>query len=477
MKKYIILLLTIIAFLAIVATSSAQIKVQALPTVTTGLSSDYLLKDKTGAGGTQIISVKNFIQTYSITAQPSLSITNYSLTLSNLIGNQCEVNLPIGGNISSTSPSNAGYIPAFITNSVTISNTSLYYDGTNTGINKVSGLNALLHINIGTHAGSHFTLQMDNDHGPVYAFRDDGFLQMYDAVGHRSYFGDAGAILQFGSADAIPITFFSSNNSSSIWITSADNPGKVGINQTSPTAQMHIQGVGSTSADYAFKADNSSASQLLYIRDDGAINCGAGTIVTLAAGTTTSAPFVFTSGSLSTTPSEGYMEYENPSLWFTNKYAIRQEIPQIQQSSVAATFTVSSTLTNVPLLTANCKGNQPGKQGTYRFEANLYTVSDVAAGVKFQVSISGANVSQETHHITYIDDASKSDLISVTVTDISFTSAYGVTATTGGYCQIVGTLITSSSDITLTVQVAENVNNTTRTQVLVGSTFIVTQLY
>lgn len=56
---------------------SQGIKVEALPTTTVGVSGDYLIKDKQagGAGGTQKISVGNFISTYSITTSAAHPVT------------------------------------------------------------------------------------------------------------------------------------------------------------------------------------------------------------------------------------------------------------------------------------------------------------------------------------------------------------------------------------------------------------------
>ena len=47
------------------------------------------------------------------------------------------------------------------------------------------------------------------------------------------------------------------------------NSYKLGVGTISPTATLHLQGVDSTSSNYALKVDSSSSSPLLYVRNDG----------------------------------------------------------------------------------------------------------------------------------------------------------------------------------------------------------------
>lgn len=51
-----------------------------------------------------------------------------------------------------------------------------------------------------------------------------------------------------------------------------------GFNTSTPTASIHIVGSGATSSTYAIKTENSAASPLLYISDDGSSAFGAGVI-------------------------------------------------------------------------------------------------------------------------------------------------------------------------------------------------------
>lgn len=146
MKKILfLLLLPILSY-------SQGVKVEALPTTTVGVSGDYLIKDKAagGSGGTQKISVGNFISTYSITtngvktvsltgagtttvtgtspsftvtgvAQQTLSVSSNSLTISG--GNT--VVLP-GGSVTGSGTEN--YFPSWDATGTNLIDNGLYRD-------------------------------------------------------------------------------------------------------------------------------------------------------------------------------------------------------------------------------------------------------------------------------------------------------------------------------------------------------------
>ena len=117
---------------------------------------------------------------------------------------------------------------------------------------------------------------------------------------------------------------------------------QVGINQTAPTARLHI-GAGASTASYA--------------------------------------PLKFTTGTNNTTAEAGAMEYTTPQLFFTNGRAVRQEIFQGQQARVSTQYdNATTTLGNVTGLTVNVAAS-----GTYRFTAKLFTTSDVGGGIKVAI--------------------------------------------------------------------------------------------
>lgn len=107
---------------------------------------------------------------------------------------------------------------------------------------------------------------------------------------------------------------------------------------------------------------------------------------------------------------------------------------------------------------------------TYRFEAVLYTTSNVAGGVQFAISSSGAT--------TIIYEAivfSASAVVAQTRATTAGTAVGAITAVTAAYCRITGSIVTSAAG-SLAVQFAQNVSNGTASSVLVGSTFTVSQI-
>jgi hypothetical protein len=138
-------------------------------------------------------------------------------------------------------------------------------------------------------------------------------------------------------------------------------------------------------------------------------------------------------------------------LYFTNGGAIRQEIPLIQQTRVSTQFDKTSnvTLANITGLTATLVA---GKK--YRFEAQLYTTSNVGGGV--QASIAGTATATAIVYDGFTIDAG---LTTQTRATALATAVGAVTAVTAAHITILGT-ITCNAAGTLTV-------NLHRTQVMV----------
>lgn len=192
-------------------------------------------------------------------------------------------------------------------------------------------------------------------------------------------------------------------------------------------------------------------------------------ILHIAAGSATAstAPFKLTTGTVNTTAEAGALEYSTPTLSFTNGGAQRQEIPLIQQTRVSTQFdkTSSTALANVTGLTATLVA---GKK--YRFEAELYTTSNVAGGV--QAAIAGTCTATA---IVYEGLTYNAGVITQTRGTALATAVGAVTAVTAAYIHIVG-LITVNAAGTLTVQFAQNASSGTASSVLVGSTFVTTEI-
>jgi len=138
-----------------------------------------------------------------------------------------------------------------------------------------------------------------------------------------------------------------------------------------------------------------------------------------------------------------------------------------QQARVSTQFdkTADVTLANVTGLTVNVAAS-----GTYRFEAKLYTTSNVAGGVK--AAIAGTATATAIVYEGITTDAG----LSTQGRSAALAGAVGaVTAVTAGYITITGTITVNAAG-TLTVQFAQNASNGTASSVLVGSTFVVTEM-
>jgi len=127
--------------------------------------------------------------------------------------------------------------------------------------------------------------------------------------------------------------------------------------------------------------------------------------------------------------------------------------------------TSTTTLADITGLTANVAAGK-----IYRFEAKLYTTSNVAGGVK--VAIAGTATATA---IVYEGLTTDAGLITQSRGTALGTAVGAVTAVTAGYITISGT-ITVNATGTLTVQFAQNASNGTASSVLVGSTFVITEM-
>lgn len=189
--------------------------------------------------------------------------------------------------------------------------------------------------------------------------------------------------------------------------------------------------------------------------------------VHIAAGSATAntAPLQLTTGPVETVARAGVMEYTTPQLFFTNGAAVRQELFQGQQARVSTQYdNTTTTLGNVTGLTANVAAGK-----VYRFEANLYTTSDVAGGIKVAI---GGTATATT--IIYEGLTTNAGLTTQSRSTALGTAVGAVTAVTAAYVTVTGTITVNAAG-TLTVQAAANAATGT-TSVLVGSTFVITEI-
>lgn len=107
----------------------------------------------------------------------------------------------------------------------------------------------------------------------------------------------------------------------------------------------------------------------------------------------------------------------------------------------------------------------------YKFVAELYTVSDVAGGVKFGINSTGGASAFIAEAIVF--DAGAIAVQSRTTTNAA--AIGGVTAVTNAYCRISGSVAVSGNG-SLRVEFAQNASSGTPSSVLVGSTFFVEEI-
>jgi len=99
----------------------------------------------------------------------------------------------------------------------------------------------------------------------------------------------------FGTNDNFSIPLYTNGLARGIFL----NTGDFGFGTVSPTSRVHIQGVDSTSSNYALKVDNSASSPLLYVRNDGNVGIGTTNItnnLTLSTSSATASQFFINAG-------------------------------------------------------------------------------------------------------------------------------------------------------------------------------------
>lgn len=227
----------------------------------------------------------------------------------------------------------------------------------------------------------------------------------------------------------------------------------------------------STGDNYAMYDNGSNKSYLYNVRVGDKMYVGSNVTPTaklhIAAGSATvnTAPIKLTTGPVTTAAVAGQIEYTTPQLFFTNGAAVRQELFQGQQSRVSTQYdNATTTLGNVTGLTANVAAGK-----VYRFEATLYTTSNAAGGVK--VAIAGSATATA---IVYEGLTTDAGLTTQSRGTALATAVGAVTAVTAAYVKVTGTITVNAAG-TLLVQAAANVAVGT-TSVLVGSTFVVTEI-
>ena len=236
-------------------------------------------------------------------------------------------------------------------------------------------------------------------------------------------FANAGPLMLFGNS--LPVYISPNNTAPALTAISA---GRIGLNAiTAPTAWLHVPAGTAAASSGQIKLDNSVKQ---------------------------------------TVKEAGTLTRVDPQLVYTNGGGVEQELFQGQQSRVSTQFDkTNTTLADVTGLTATLVAGK-----IYRFEAKLYTTSDVGGGVK--VAIAGTATATA---IIYEGLTINAGTTTQSRGTALATTVGAVTAVTAAYITITGT-ITCNAAGTLTVQFAQNASNATASSVLVGSTFIINEM-
>lgn len=178
--------------------------------------------------------------------------------------------------------------------------------------------------------------------------------------------------------------------------------------------------------------------------------------------------FYLTGAVAMTTAEVGAVEPVTTKLNYTNSMGVRQQLQQSQPTVVTTQYdNTTTTLGNVTGLTATVAA-----AGVYRFEAKLYTTSNVAGGVKAAIAGTATATNIVYDALVYQGGVSTG---TGTARGAAMAAAVGdVTAVTTAFVKIEGTITVNAAG-TLTVQLAANAATGT-TSALIGSTFVVYQI-
>ena len=261
-------------------------------------------------------------------------------------------------------------------------------------------------------------------------------------------------------ASGADMHFLVGNNGATEAMTILNN-GAVGVNTTTPGVVN-----GTTFASVKLQISNASASSYITTNTDLNIG-GTGILFNRSAASANLRLWAMDSQpDLSNTSSKftvsSYTDAGSP----TNMLTIdRNAIMGLRIPAVTTQYdNTTTTLGNVTGLTYNVTAAKK-----YKFEARLYTTSDVAGGIK--VAIGGTATATSIIYEGLTTDAGLTTQGRATALG---TAVAGVTAVTAAYVTITGVIVVNASG-TLTVQAAANVATGT-TSILVGSTFQLTEI-
>lgn len=252
----------------------------------TNTDKGFIINDFSGNAGTNNITL--VASNNTVNSQSSVLISVNGGTAKCSIASMNEwfvITEPSTSGMSGTLTAN--YIPKAATSS-TLTNSIIYQDGHNIAIGTTTAV-AKLHVlqnTVGTGAKA-FSVNFATI-GETFYLDDNGYAYYY---GGGFTVAGSNAILNLVSNGGVsPSIKFKYNNGAStsgfLYGVGAsmffETPAfGLGSSYFNPQARFHVQGVNSTSANFALKVDNSASSPLLYVRNDGNVySHGVGSIVT-----------------------------------------------------------------------------------------------------------------------------------------------------------------------------------------------------
>lgn len=251
----------------------------------TNTDKGFIINDFSGNAGTNNITL--VASNNTVNSQSSVLISVNGGTAKCSIASMNEwfvITEPSTSGMSGTLTAN--YIPKAASSS-TLTNSIIYQDGHNIAIGTTTAV-AKLHVlqnTVGTGAKA-FSVNFATI-GETFYLDDNGYAYYY---GGGFTVAGSNAILNLVSNGGVsPSITFKYNNGAStsgfLYGVGAsmffETPAfGLGSSYFNPQARLHIQGVNSTSANFALKVDNSASSPLLYVRNDGNIGVFTNTPVT-----------------------------------------------------------------------------------------------------------------------------------------------------------------------------------------------------
>jgi len=157
------------------------------------------------------------------------------------------------------------------------------------------------------------------------------------------------------------------------------------------------------------------------------------TNLSLAAGTTSAAPLVMTSGTNLTTATAGAYEFDGTAFYLTAQASSRQAVSAAQWIVSNSTYTLTSTTSAQQLFNASSAGSVTLALGTYEFDCDFALSSMSATSGSFGFALGGTAVTTQQWTAT----ANKSALATAAAPQVTYNTAANTaiatasTATTG----------------------------------------------